>query len=309
MKQQYSQAFRSVRRMVLLVCVLLSALLSAEAGVVVQTEVLPLSWDAAPGFLPNPDAFLPDGYWDSSIDVNLRRERRANSNFVAAFVKVKHASQLRTGLATGLGSRYNKTSAMAQHYHAVVAINGDFYVDRKRGLTIRQGELLRETLSKQHDVLLIDREGNFHVVPREQPELLEVFLSGALSIQNAFSFGPALVVDGKARDIPERYNFAPRYKNPRTAIGQLGELSYVFVVVDGRQESSEGVALETLARYMEEIGCQQAFNLDGGGSSTMVLGGEIVNGKSYENERSVSDILYFATSIDPFLWGGTVAGE
>jgi len=132
--------------------------------------------------------------------------------------------------------------------------------------------------------------------------MLDFYLSGGLDIRNAFTFGPALVIDGVKQDIPEKYSFAPHYQNPRAAIGQLGPLEYVCVVVDGRSDESEGVTLETLADFMANLGCTQAFNLDGGNSATLVLGTNIYNDKSLANERSVSDIIYFATSVDPINW-------
>ena len=84
--------------------------------------------------------------------------------------------------------------------------------------------------------------------------------------------------------------------NPRTAIGRLGKNHYVFVVSDGRTEESAGLSLYQLASFMKTLGVSDAYNLDGGGSSTMVFQGKIINnpttnGHSIE-ERAVSDILY-----------------
>ncbi|MCD8021916.1 MAG: phosphodiester glycosidase family protein, partial [Lachnospiraceae bacterium] len=84
--------------------------------------------------------------------------------------------------------------------------------------------------------------------------------------------------------------------NPRTAIGIIDSLHYVFVVSDGRTDESEGLTLSELAEFMSGLGVVTAYNLDGGGSSTMYFNGEIVNnptttGKSIK-ERKVSDIVY-----------------
>ena len=84
--------------------------------------------------------------------------------------------------------------------------------------------------------------------------------------------------------------------NPRTAIGIIDELHYVFVVSDGRTEESEGLSLYELAEFMQSIGVTTAYNLDGGGSSTMYFNGEVINkpttGGRHIKERSVSDIVY-----------------
>ena len=289
------------------VCVLLiiCGLLSGVALAQVVTDVTPLPWDNTPGLEPNPTDYSADGFYDASLRVEISQIRRANADFTLAHVKVKHASQIRTGLATDLGSETNKISAMAEGFNAVLAINGDYFSQRKAGLVIRQGEILRSTTSDLYDMLLIDSNGDFHIVKRDNLEMLDFYLSGELDIRNAFSFGPALVIDGVKQEIPEKYSFAPHYKNPRAAIGQIGELEYVCVIVDGRSDESEGVTLETLADVMEELGCQQAYNLDGGNSATLVLNNTIYNDKSPDNERSVSDILYFATSVDPINWQGS----
>ena len=83
--------------------------------------------------------------------------------------------------------------------------------------------------------------------------------------------------------------------NPRTAIGIIDELHYVFVVSDGRTTESEGLSLYELAQVMKDLGCTVAYNLDGGGSSTMYFNGEVVNNPTSgmsDGERSVSDIIY-----------------
>ena len=87
--------------------------------------------------------------------------------------------------------------------------------------------------------------------------------------------------------------------NPRTAIGIKSDGTYVFVVSDGRTDESEGLSLLQLAEFMENLGAETAYNLDGGGSSTMVFKGNIVNtptgggiGNGSGSERKVSDIVY-----------------
>jgi exopolysaccharide biosynthesis protein len=84
--------------------------------------------------------------------------------------------------------------------------------------------------------------------------------------------------------------------NPRTAIGQVSKLHYIVVVSDGRTSESQGLSLLELARVFEDQGCTVAYNLDGGGSSTMYFNGQIVNNPADGNgsqEREVSDIVYF----------------
>ena len=117
-------------------------------------------------------------------------------------------------------------------------------------------------------------------------------------IVNCFFFGPALVVDGEVQgaDTYDQYAFDPTQPNPRAAIGQIGPLTYAVVVVNGRTSDTVGVTMEQLATIMGDIGCQQAYNLDGGNSATLVFHNEIYSAKE-NKERSVSDIIYFASAI------------
>jgi exopolysaccharide biosynthesis protein len=110
-----------------------------------------------------------------------------------------------------------------------------------------------------------------------------------------FSFGTALVENGNiAVEAGEEVGKA-MYSNPRTAIGIIDDLHYVFVVSDGRSDESEGLSLYELAVFMQELGVKTAYNLDGGGSSTMYFNGNVVNNPTSgfrDDERKVSDIIY-----------------
>ncbi len=83
---------------------------------------------------------------------------------------------------------------------------------------------------------------------------------------------------------------------PRTAIGQISPLHYIIIVSDGRTDESEGFSLLQLAEEMQNRGAVTAYNLDGGGSSTLYFNGEIINNPTNGNnteEREVSEIVYF----------------
>jgi exopolysaccharide biosynthesis protein len=110
-----------------------------------------------------------------------------------------------------------------------------------------------------------------------------------------FSFGPSLLEDGELK-VSERSEVAmARMSNPRTAIGIISPLHYIFIVSDGRTRTSVGLSLYRLAAIFKEQGCQAAYNLDGGGSATMWFNDRVMNtptdGRRY-GERSVSDIVY-----------------
>jgi exopolysaccharide biosynthesis protein len=86
-------------------------------------------------------------------------------------------------------------------------------------------------------------------------------------------------------------------RHPRTAIAALGDRRALLAVVDGRQPAlSVGMTLDELARLLIEFGATEAINLDGGGSTTMVVQGQIVNNPSdVSGERPVSDAILVTT--------------
>jgi exopolysaccharide biosynthesis protein len=81
-------------------------------------------------------------------------------------------------------------------------------------------------------------------------------------------------------------------RHPRSAVASLSDGRVILAVVDGRQPASVGMSLEELARLLLEHGATNAMNLDGGGSTAMVVQGRIVNRPSdVLGERPVSDAI------------------
>ena len=94
--------------------------------------------------------------------------------------------------------------------------------------------------------------------------------------------------------IPEVFHTDVKGNNPRTALGQRADGSYVAVVVDGRSETSIGMNIEELAQYLYDLGCVTAYNLDGGMTSCMYFNGSVISTPcgTAGMERSLSDIIY-----------------
>ena len=78
---------------------------------------------------------------------------------------------------------------------------------------------------------------------------------------------------------------------PRTGVAILPNGHMLLAVVDGRQQSSIGCTLNEFAQLLVEFGAKEAINFDGGGSSEMVVGGEILNSPSDGDERKVGSAL------------------
>ena len=112
---------------------------------------------------------------------------------------------------------------------------------------------------------------------------------------NLLAFGPSLVENGEITVDTNSEVGQSMASNPRTAIGIIDENHYIIVVSDGRTSESEGLSLYQLAEVMKSYGVKTAYNLDGGGSSTLYFNGQVINKPTTNgtiSERAVSDIVY-----------------
>ena len=187
------------------------------------------------------------------------------------------------------------TSEIASSNGALLAINGDCYGMRNAGYVVRNGVLYRsESAGSDQEDLVICADGTFRIIREGDVSAQELVDAGAWQV---LSFGPGLVENGTVTVQPGEEVGRAKASNPRTALGKVSDGHYVFVVSDGRTDESEGLSLSDLATFMtSELGVECAYNLDGGGSSTMVFEGNVVNkptssGNSIK-EREVTDIVY-----------------
>lgn len=234
-------------------------------------------------------------YKDENIEVAISHMREYDTSIYVADVILSSPEYLQTALAQNVYGRNvtEKTSEIAESAGAILAINGDYYGAQESGYVIRDGVLYRDTVREGQQDLVIYEDGTFGIISEEDVTAEELLADNAKEV---LSFGPALVTDGEVAVTEEDEVGKAMASNPRTAIGIIDELHYVFVVSDGRTEESEGLSLLEMAEFMKGLGVTTAYNLDGGGSSTLYFNGEIINqpttdGKSIR-ERSVSDIVY-----------------
>lgn len=157
-------------------------------------------------------------------------------------------------------------------------------------------------------ILLVSPERQAEVAAALYPGLsydFQIKVAGQIdwpSITEAIGGGPRLVKAGVAsvpRDY-ERFNASYNNRHPRTAIGHTASREVILLTVDGRSDFSKGLTLDELASLMVKLGCVDAMNLDGGGSTTLVLGGEVLNRPSDGGLRSVANaLLLFAPEAAP----------
>ena len=268
---------------------------------VAEEALTPLPMDFSSGRKPDPSRFSADGYEDESINVKLEIQENNGVVWRIAYVTIQDASQLRTAMAGSLRSnRVALISSMAEKNNAVIAINADYLSNNpaKTSFEYRMGEKVRAKFNPTKDLLVTDENGDFHIfTAKRQKDGVARLQKDGHRIINAFTFGPALVIDEELQTIPQKYGYNPHGREPRMAIGQMDKLSYVLVLAEGRTEDSQGVTQQELADFMFGLGCSQAFNFDGGNSATMVFNGGYFQDKSRENERAQSDMLYFATLV------------
>lgn len=244
------------------------------------------------------EAIITDNsYKDDNIEISIETARENNTTYYVADIVINDPSYLKTAFANNTYGRNikEKTSTIAEESDAILAINGDYYGFRNSGYVLRNEVLYRDSVSDDNngEDLVIDSEGNFKIINESETSISELENNGVLQV---FSFGPALVENGESVVGENDEVGKAMVSNPRTAIGQVGPLHYIMLVSDGRTNESEGFTLKELSNILVDRGCVTAYNLDGGGSSTMVFNGNIINkpttnGKEIK-EREVSDIVY-----------------
>lgn len=271
--------------------VLLDAFVLQKSLVVVASD----SETVAQGVTSTPadPVITENSYTDENIQITIETVQKYDSTIYIADIQVADPAYLKTAFANSTYGRNIKatTSETAAAQNAILAINGDYYGFRDTGYVIRNGVVYRDTAG-DGEALVIDNNGDFSLVEESQISLASL----SSNAWQVLSFGPGLVEKGQiAVDSTSEVGQA-KESNPRTAIGQISERHYLIIVSDGRTTASAGLSLLELAQEFQARGCTTAYNLDGGGSSTMVFNGEVVNnptdGKS-SGEREVSDIVYF----------------
>ncbi len=220
--------------------------------------------------------------------------------YYVADVVISDAGELKNAFAK---NKFGKniieyTSQIAQEQNAIFAINGDYYGFRSDGIIIRNGVIYRDVPARTGMAFM--KDGSIRVYDETQTSAQKLLAEGAW---NTLSFGPALVENSVAVSnfsnvrVDTNLGQSIQGENPRTGVGIISNNHFVFVVADGRSTGySRGVSLAEFAAIFKSLGCTTAYNMDGGGSSTMYFMGRVVNNPLGKNqERGTSDILYIGS--------------
>jgi len=235
-------------------------------------------------------------YSDDNISITLTEKTVSNTQVYIADITVSSAEYLKTALAQNTyGTNVTaKTSVTAANNNAILAINGDYYGANSTGYVIRNGVVYRDTVREDssNGDLAIYKDGSFKIIYEDEISAEQLVKDGVV---NLLAFGPSLVENGEIVVNTNSEVGQSMASNPRTAIGIIDENHYIIVVSDGRTSESQGLSLYELAEVMKSYGVKTAYNLDGGGSSTLYFNGQVINKPTTNgniSERAVSDIVY-----------------
>ena len=249
-------------------------------------------------------------YWDSDIRcycdetiLAICWKEKINDR-VCSFVEVKLAdgSQIRRKLVNDTFGSNEKAvaSELSRSANAVIAMNADYYKYRDLGVCVYQGQLCRYETSC--DVLFIDSNGDFRMLSASElgsREDVEQYIADN-NIQFSMSFGPILVRDGELQQLTGSYagGIGEMYEQySRSGIGQYDKLHYLVMTVNHSQDGTPRATVNQFAEIIYGKGVQNAYNFDGGQTSEVLINNQRYNYVDWDNEREVSDILYFATAI------------
>ena len=232
-------------------------------------------------------------YEDENISITISEYEELGTHIYVADVVLASAQYLKTAFAQDTYGKNitDPTSVIASEHDAILAINGDYYGSQESGYVIRNGIVYREA-GNGENIVCIYADGSMQIVDSDDITAEELVEQG---VWQAFCFGPELLEEGQIVISKEAEVGKAKASNPRTALGIIDNNHFVFVVSDGRTEESEGLSLYELASFMKSLGVTTAYNLDGGGSSTMVFQDVVINNPTSGGriaERSISDIIY-----------------
>jgi exopolysaccharide biosynthesis protein len=218
------------------------------------------------------------------------------TSYVLADIYVGDIQCIKTAFAQntyGVGYQ-EKLSDMSAAMQAVLAVNGDSYSNNRHknnGTIIRNGVVYRDRPTDA-ETCVLNMDGTIDIYAPGETDLQTLLDRGAYQ---SWIFGPSLLDDnGRAKSDFVTWDYI-RESHPRTAIGYYEPGHYCLLLVDGRQESTRGMFLEEMAKVFEDLGCQKAYNLDGGHCAFMTFEGKTAN-HPYKPEHEIPDGIFITES-------------
>lgn len=239
-------------------------------------------------------------YLDDSIATVTWKEPYGTTVLTFAEVVIADGSQFRRFLADGrygADTQYS-TTEMAQTVNAVLASSGDFYKFHYNGVVVYENTV-RNVYTNKADTCYINADGDLlfgYQDVKMTKEEAQKFVDDN-NIRFSLAFGPILVDNGE-RCEPKNYDLGEVNSiSPRAALCQMGQRHYLIVTANHEEDYPSALNIHQFAERIALTGCQKAYTLDGGQTAAIALDGKLVNRVLYGQQRSISDIIYFATSV------------
>ncbi len=192
---------------------------------------------------------------------------------------LKDASRLYVAVNPDMGSGREapELEDYVERYHALAGINGGGFEDAggtgngsiPEGLVILDGRIVHGTAATRSSIVGITKDHKLVTTTTTGAGAL------AMGVQEAVTFGPTFITDGKVTYVPGTDNL--NMLNPRTAVGMQKDGTMLLLVVDGRGPSSFGAKYEDIIEIFQKYDAVMAGNLDGGNSSVMIYNGRYVH--------------------------------
>ena len=215
-------------------------------------------------------------------------------------VKVSHPSQFRRYLADNTFAspiQYRPTE-MAAAVNAVTAMSADFYKFRNYGVVVYQRQLYRSD-GKTLDICYVDGDGNLNYVRRGEltdEAAIRQYIEDN-DILFSLAFGPVMIENGEDT-LPGSYPIGEINNTySRSVLCQLGDCHYLLVTVNYEDGYPKTATLRQTTDALLSLGVPNAYALDGGQTASLILNGSLYNHVDWGEERTMSDIIYFATAI------------
>ena len=270
------------------------------------------------GFLP-PGAEVyvfedeDEGLWlylspDLAIEIRRFEDRKEKNVWFECDVRASEESPLRTIVnwsKSGKSVSGINPVKLAEEHQAVLAISDDHFGTRLHnkktvGIEIRGGKVISEKTYKADksafpnlETLAVFGDGSMKTFLSDAHTAQEYLEMGATDV---FSFGPILVQDGQPGPHMTQTDYY-HYREPRCALGMIAPYHYFILITDGREQSTaRGVYLNWLSEKMLEKGVQEALNLDGGGTTSLVFMGKRLN-HTGSSVRSLYSCIGFGSTV------------